>query len=231
MDLDKTKMDCLISSLDSNEYFNSISHLLGAILTLAAVIILIVFSVRDHKWLHLISFAIYGATLLLSMIASCLLHFFLLFNRYKRRLAIFDHCAIYAFIAGTYTPFCVVVLHNTLGWVILGAIWGLAILNITLKIIFFLQFSKSLSQISYMAMGWLGVVPIYCMYLRLNIWAPLLIMAAGVIYTLGAAVFFHGKPNPFPPHFGNHEIWHVSVLLGNATLFCVMLFFVLPYHG
>jgi hemolysin III len=120
---DKTQMDHMISSADSNEYFNSISHLIGAILSVTGTTVLIVFSAIEYKWMHLISFAIYGTTLFLAFFSSTLLHFNLLFNKYRRVLGILDHNAIYLLIAGTYTPFCLVILEGALGWSIFAFIY------------------------------------------------------------------------------------------------------------
>lgn len=228
MSVPKSKMDPMISSLNSNEYFNSICHLIGAILSLAGMTILIVYSALESKTVHLISFSIYGTTLLLSFISSCIMHFFLLFNKYKRVLGILDHNAIYLLIAGHYTPFALVVLQGALGWTIFGIIWGLAIFNITLKSIFFSRMSTYFSLATYLSMGWLMVFFIYPVYLKLSFWGLILIFIAGLFYTIGSIIFLKQKPDFFPPWFGNHEIWHLSVFLGNLTLYFVMLFFVLP---
>jgi len=164
MVFDKKQMDPMISSPDSNEYFNSISHLIGAILSLAGLIVLVVFSARDDKWIHLISFSIYGTTLFLSFLASCLLHFNLLFNKYSRVLGILDHNAIYLLIAGTYTPLCLVVLKGTIGWTLFGIIWSFAAFCITIKSIFFKTLPKSLSMASYKMMGWVLIIFIYFVF-------------------------------------------------------------------
>lgn len=222
---DKPEMDTLISSEDSNEYVNAISHFIGALLSLAGLIGLIAFSATK---LHLFSFTVYGITLVLSFTASAILHFFLLLKKYRRILGIIDHNAIYLLIAGTYTPFCVVVLKGTFGWIVFGVVWGLALVNIVLKSLFFARMSKRLSMSGYLIMGWLAVFVIYHVYLNLGLFALILIAAGGLLYTVGSLIFFHEKPNPFPPHFGNHEIWHVSVFAANSIFFCVMLFFVAP---
>jgi len=225
----KEKMDPLISSFNSNEYFNSICHLIGAILSLAGLIVLIVFSAMSHRWIHLVSFSIYGTTLFLSFLASCLLHFNLLFDRYSRVLGILDHCAIYLLIAGTYTPFCLAILDGATGWSLFGIIWGIAVFLITIKAIFFSQLSILFSNLSYMVMGWLVVFFIYPIYLKLGVQATILMVTGGLFYSLGALVFTKDWPDPWPPFFGNHEIWHLCVLFGNATFFFVMLFYVSAY--
>lgn len=224
-----TQMDPMISSPTSNEYFNSFCHLVGAILSIVGMIVLIVFSAQQEKWLCLISFAIYGITLFLSLLASSLLHFYLLFDQYKRSLGKFDHNAIYLLIAGSYTPFCLVILQGSLGWTLFGIIWGLAILNIIAKSIFFTTMPQWVSLGTYLSMGWLFVFFIYPIYLKMGwpVFIPLGI--AGILYSLGSLIFVRDWPDPFPPYFGSHEIWHLSVFLSNGLIYCSMLFYILPY--
>ena len=112
MNLQKPALDPHISSPDSNEYFNSISHLIGAILSISALAVLVTLAAIDHKPAHVIGFAIYGTSLFLSLLFSCLLHFFLLFGKYLRVFGILDHNAIYLLIAGTYTPFCLTIFSG-----------------------------------------------------------------------------------------------------------------------
>lgn len=231
MSVSKSTLDPMISSPDSNEYFNAISHLIGAILSVSVLAVLITFAAMQQKWLHLIGFSIYGTSLLLSFIASSLLHFFLLFGRYKRVFGILDHCAIYLLIAGTYTPFCLAVMRGSAGWWLFGVIWSLAILFITLKAIFFARIPVALSNASFILMGWLVVFVLAPIYQLLGLPAILIMGIAGLVYTIGAISFARGRPNPFPPFFGNHEIWHLAVLIGSALFFVVMLAFVLPYSG
>lgn len=222
-------MDYLISSEDSNEYINIISHLVGAVLSLVALFVLVVFASVEGKPVHFVCFLVYGVTTFLSFAASTVLHFSLLRKRYSRVLGIVDHCAIFLLIAGTYTPLCLVVVKGTFGWTMFGIVWGMALLNIVLKAIFFAKFSKPLSMAPFLIMGWLAVVFIHQIYLLLGIMPILLVAAGGAFYTIGSFIFYTGKPNPCPPLFGNHEIWHVSVILGNLAMFLVMLLYVLPY--
>lgn len=225
----KDSMDRMISAPDSNEYVNALSHLLGAILSVSALAVLVTLAALAHKWALLIGFAIYGTTLLLSMVASTLLHFFLLFGRYRRVLGILDHCAIYLLIAGTYTPFCLGLIGGARGWLLFGIVWSLAVFWIVLKAVFFTRMSSAVSNLSYISLGWVVVffaVPIWTL---LGPGAIALMLLAGLLYSGGAVSFALGRPNPFPPFFGNHEIWHLAVLLGSALFFCVMLLYVLPY--
>ena len=86
-----------------------------------------------------------------------------------------------------------------------------------------------MSNISYLLMGWIVIFLIVPVYTQLSMEAILLLLAGGLFYTFGAVIFAIGKPNPFPPYFGSHEIWHICVLAGNVTMFLVMLFYVLPF--
>ena len=229
MTLQKPALDPQISAPDSNEYFNSISHLIGAILSISALAVLVSLAAIAGKPAHVVGFAIYGTSLFLSFLFSCLLHFFLLFNKYLRVFGILDHNAIYILIAGTYTPFCLTIFNGATGWVLFGIIWSLAVFFITLKSIFFTKIPVWMSNASFLLMGWIIVFLIGPIYNRLGVEAITLLTTGGLLYTIGALIFAFGKPNPFPPYFGNHEIWHICVLGGNAVMFLVMLFYVLPY--
>ncbi len=229
MNQQKPSLDPHISSPDSNEYFNAISHLIGTILSVSALVVLVTLAAISHKPAHVIGFTIYGTSLFLSLLFSCLLHFFLLFGKYLRVFGILDHNAIYLLIAGTYTPFCLTIFGGATGWALFGVIWSLAVFFITLKSIFFARISVLMSNISFLLMGLIIIFLIGPIYTQLGMGAISLLVAGGLFYTVGALIFASGKPNPFPPYFGNHEIWHLCVLGGNATMFLVMLIYVLPY--
>ncbi len=223
------KLDPMVTSENSNEGFNAISHIVAAALGLAGLVFLIVFSAIQGKWLHLVSFAIYGTTVVVSMTFSGLLHFFLWFRKYFKVFAILDHTAIYFLIAGTYTPFCLVVVGGWVGWTVFVIIWSLAILNVVLKSVFFSTMPLWLSMAGYLSMGWLSLALVYSVYIRLGLSAILLLLLGGAFYTVGAVIFIREKPNPFPGKFGNHELWHILVMLGNLTFLMMMFFYVLPY--
>lgn len=225
----KPSLDPLISAPDSNEYFNSISHLIGAILSISALAVLVSLAAIASKPAHVVGFTIYGVSLFLSFLFSCLLHFFLLFKKYLRVFGILDHNAIYILIAGTYTPFCLTVLSGAKGWVLFGIIWSLAVFFITIKSIFFSKIPVWMSNTSFLLMGWIIVFLVGPISEQLGPNAMALLITGGLFYTVGALIFAFGKPNPFPPYFGNHEIWHICVLAGNTFMFLVMLFYVLPY--
>jgi hemolysin III len=219
----------MISSEHANEGFNAISHLVAALIALAGLVLLIVFSAIQQKWIHLISFSIYGATVFISMTMSSILHFFLWFKKFHKVFGILDHSAIYLLIAGTYTPFCLVIVRGGLGWTIFGIIWGLAALNIIIKSIYFTKVPLWFSMGGYLAMGWLSVALIHSVYSKLGFLAVFWILLGGLFYTIGAVIFITEKPNFFPGKFANHELWHVLVMLGNITFLGTMFSYVLPY--
>lgn len=223
------RMDRMISAPDSNEYVNTISHGLGALGAVAVTAVLVTLAARDGNGTLAIGFAVYGTTLLLSFLASCILHVFLLRGRYVRVLGILDHGAIYLLIAGTYTPFCVTLFAGARGWVLLGIVWSLAVFWIVIKALFFVRLSSLVSNLSYLSLGWIVIFFIAPISAQLGAGAVGLMLTAGVVYTLGAVSFQYGRPNPFPPYFGNHELWHVAVLVGSGLFVCVMFFYVLPY--
>jgi len=225
----KPAMDQMISSPDSNEYVNTISHLIGAFLACSVVTLLIILASLEHKWLLTVSFAVYGVTLFTSLIVSCLLHLYLLVGIYKRILGILDHCAIYLLIAGTYTPLCLTIVRGMVGWLVLSSIWSLALVFSVIKVCYFVRIPPVLSILSYLMLGWLAVLLLPPIARALGRDATLLIGCGGLLYSLGALIFAHGKPNPRPPYFGSHEIWHLAVLAGHAVFAGVMLLFVLPY--
>ncbi len=229
MPVSKAKMDQLISSPNSNEFYNSISHLLGSIVSIAGTIILVVFAALEQKWLHVIGFSIYGITLFLSLLSSTLLHFNLLFDRYYRSLGIIDHATIYALIAGTYTPFLMTVVEPTLGWTVLGIIWCLAIFCITIKSIFFTTMPKMVSTGSYILLGWIGIFVMYHLYTKIGATPMIIMLMGGISYTAGAMIFTYNKLDFFPPYFGTHEVWHTTVIIGHVAMYLIAILYILPF--
>lgn len=223
-------MDPLISTQNSNEYFNVISHLVGTILAIVGTTFLITSSASEFKWTHLAVFSVYGSTLILSCLSSTILHFFLLFKQYKRILGIIDHCAIYLLIAGSYVPFCLIVLGGRAGWWLLGIVWAITILFITLKVIFFSRIPANVSMASYIVLGWIVFPFIPEVIQVIGDTAALMLFFAGLFYSIGGLIMSQEKPDPWPPYFGSHEIWHVCVLVGHALMYAVMISYILPLN-
>ena len=204
------------------EVANAITHGVGAVLSLAALVILIVFaSLQGTVW-HVVSFSIYGTTMLLLYFNSTLVHS-LRDGKAKDVFEFLDHSSIYLYIAGSYTPFLLIALRGNLGWSLFGIIWGVAIFGVLFKAYFVKRF-LFMSTIFYIAMGWLIVIA----------WNPLsavvapegmtLLMVGGILYTLGT-IFYVWRGFPY-----HHAIWHLFVLAGSTAHFLAVFLYLLPIH-
>lgn len=144
-----------------------------------------------------------------------------------------DYLAIYPLIAGTFTPFCLVFLHDSvIGWSFFGVAWFLAIIGMTLTAKWGPEFiPKWLSMTMYITIGWLGGVLAMWLLPVIGVEGLGVFILGGVFYTVGGYVYSSERPNPIPGKFGFHEIWHVAVILGAGTHYAVMYFYVLPWKG
>ncbi len=198
------------------EPVNSLTHWAGAILALIGLIALLVIGANTPT--KIISLSIYGLSLVAMFSASATYH---MVNVKDKTLEIFrkiDHAAIYLLIAGTYTPICINAFTGFWKWGLLGIVWSLAVIGITLKI-FFIRAPRWLNAGIYIAMGWLSIAAIGQMLATLPAWVLGWLLAGGIIYTLGAVVYITKIFNFKPGIFGFHEVWHIFVLLGAAAHF------------
>ncbi len=197
---------------------NAITHGAGFALSIACLVLLVVFaSLRRGTW-EVVSCSVYGATLVILYLASTLYHS-IHKPRVRRVLNILDHAAIYLLIAGTYTPYLLVPLRGALGWSLFGVIWGLAVVGIVFQALFISRF-KILSTLSYVAMGWMVVATIVPLLRVLPMMAVVWLAVGGLCYTLGI-VFYAWQRLKFA-----HAIWHLFVLAGSICHFFGVLFFV-----
>ncbi len=204
----------------AEEVANSITHGLGALLSVAGLTLLVTYASYQHDPWRIVSFSIYGSTLILLFLASTLYHSFQ-HPALKRIFKTLDHCSIYLLIAGTYTPFLLVSIRGVMGWTLFAVIWLLAISGIAFKIIYGNRFRK-LSVATYLAMGWLVLLASKELAESLSDGGIIWLVAGGLTYTLGV-VFYLWKKLPF-----NHAIWHLFVLAGSICHFFSILFYVLP---
>lgn len=204
------------------EVANAITHGIGAALSVAALVILIVFAALKGTPWHVVSFTVYGVSMLLLYISSTLVHGFR-DGKAKDLFEIFDHSAIYLFIAGTYTPLMLIVVKGTLGWSIFGIVWGIAILGCAFKAYFVKKF-LFMSTIFYILMGWLIVIAWEPLTTNMASGGIILLAIGGLMYTLGT-VFYVWRGFPF-----HHAVWHLFVLAGSILHFFMILFYVLPIH-
>lgn len=203
------------------ELLNSLSHGVGAGLSIAGMVVLIVLAADMGDAWKVVSFSIFGASLTLLYLSSTLYHGFRR-PALKRAFKMLDHCAIYLLIAGTYTPFLLVNLRGPVGWTLFGVIWSLALAGIALKVVYGHRF-KLLRVGIYLAMGWLILVASADLAASLNGLAMKLVVAGGIVYTLGV-VFYLGNRIPF-----NHAIWHLFVVGGSVCHFYAVYYGVLPF--
>lgn len=189
------------------EWFNSISHLLGAISALVILVVMVVVvSLQGDPW-KIVSFSIFGASLFLLYAFSTLYHS--LRGRAKPVFRKLDHCAIYLLIAGTYTPFALVTLRGGWGWSIFGVIWGLAILGIVLEILPQIQ-TRLFSIVIYILMGWLMLVALKPLLAVLPTGGFFWLLLGGCFYTGGLTFYFLDEKVRY-----FHGIWHLFVLAGS----------------
>lgn len=197
------------------EIANAITHGLGALMAIAALVILTVFSVIKGSTWHAVSFPVFGATLVILYVASTLYHSFSN-EKVKILFRKFDHMSIYLLIAGTYTPFCLTVLNNWIGWTLFGIVWGCAILGIVLKA-FFTGKKELLSTILYVLMGWVALFAIKPLFDSVSLTTFVLLMTGGVFYTAGTYFFTKDRIKYF------HSIWHLFVLAGSTFHFFAVI--------
>lgn len=202
------------------EIANSITHGVGAILSLFGMALLLYRTVGEGTALHLASFVVYGTSLFLLHLSSTLYHA-LHAPRAKKVFWIFDHCSIYLLIAGTYTPFLLLSLWGKWGATLLVVIWTLAVLGIVFKSLFIGRFRKS-SVALYVIMGWMIVLAARELWLRVPHEALVFVAAGGLSYTVGV-VFYAWRRLPF-----NHMIWHLFVLGGSVCHYFAILLYLAP---
>ena len=199
------------------EWANRLSHGLGLLLG-GLGLVLLLHKGWDQGPRVLLSYGVYGASLVLLYLASTLYHSVSSVAA-RRWSKLFDHCAIYLLIAGTYTPFLLVALDTPLAQGLMVVIWGLALAGVVFKLIFINRFKK-VSLFTYLMLGWLSLVVIYQLYLHLDGTGLLLLGLGGLIYSLGV-IFYVAKRIPY-----NHAIWHGFVLGGSVCHFLAIYLYV-----
>ena len=196
--------------------FSGLSHLAGA---LVGIVVLVVFvsraSASGDPW-RIISSVIFGSALILLYSSSAVYHLSPVSPEAKKILRRIDHTMIFVFIAGSYTPYCLVTLRGTWGWIIFGIVWSLTIAGFFVKL-FWLHAGRWLSTALYLIMGWVAIIAAYPLVKSLPAAGSFWLLARGIFYSVGAVVYALKRPDPIPNVFGFHEIWHVFVLLGSFS--------------
>lgn len=204
--------------MPKTERFNTLSHLLGAIAAGVGLVVLVVLAVRQGDAWKIVSFSIYGLTLILVYASSTLYHG--LQGRSKAICSKLDHLAIYLLIAGTYTPFTLVTLRGVWGWSIFGVVWGLAVLGIALEM-FPQDGRRILPVVIYLVMGWIILVALKPLLQVLPPPGFAWLLAGGLFYTVGVIFYALDKKVSY-----FHNIWHLFVLAGSISHYCAVLLYV-----
>lgn len=202
------------------EFWNVVTHGLGALLSMVAAIFMIAFSLKDGSTLDVVASGIFGLTLILLYSASTIYHAMTKL-RWKRLFQRIDHLCIYLLIAGTYTPVALLGLRGTWGWILFGMSWAFVIAGFIFKFSP-LRRSEKLSLILYGLMGWMAIVAIKPLIDAVAPGALLLILAGGLCYTFG--IYFYAKEKK--PYY--HAIWHLFVLGGSAFHFFGVFLYLVP---
>lgn len=200
------------------ERFNSLTHLVGTLLAIAALVVLVVFaSEKGDPW-RITSVSIYGGTLVTLYLGSTLYHS--VRGRAKLVLRKIDHAAIYLLIAGTYTPFALVTLRGAWGWTLFGIVWGLAVLGIVQELVW-ARGRRILSLAIYVIMGWLVLVALGPLVRALPGAGIAWLVAGGLLYTGG--IVFYALDEKLTHA---HGVWHLFVIAGSASHFVAVLGYV-----
>ena len=209
------------------EPVNAISHLAGAVASVAGLTLLIVVAALNAGVWHIVSFSIFGSALVMMYSSSSLYHGLRLSPEWLLRMRRLDHIMIFMLIAGTYTPLCLVPLRGTWGWCLFGTVWTMALAGIVLKL-FFMNIARWVSTVIYLAMGWLCLVAVYPLVTTLSTGCMAWLGAGGLFYSAGALIYGLKRPSPWPDVVGFHGIWHCFVMAGSFCHFWVV-FRYLPY--
>ena len=207
-----------LASMDHGERFNGYTHLVGAIGALAAASVLVAMGAQKGDVWRIVSFAVYGATLVTLFSASTIYHCSR--GRVKAVFRKLDHCAIYLLIAGSYTPFALVTLNGAWGWTLFGAVWALAIVGIVQEC-WVARGARFTSLATYLLMGWLALFALEPLFEALSWRGMAWLIASGVVYTGGVVFYLYDER---VRHF--HGIWHLCVLAGSGLHYAALVQFV-----
>ena len=209
---------------EGEEFANALSHLIGVFLAIAALVLMVVKAARIGNGWHIVTTAIFGATMIILFFSSTMTHW-LKPGRAKDLFFTVDQIAIFTLIAGTYTPFTLVALHGPFGWVIFGLEWGLALIGIVIKLARPTNFSSGVNLfyiLLYAAMGWMVLIAIPQIFRSLPVMGVLWILIGGLCYTIG--IYFYRQAK----FLHSHLIWHLLVIAGAASHFFGIYYYLLP---
>ena len=208
---------------------SALTHGIAMLLAIAGAVPLLLRAAREPGVIHVFALAVFILTMILLYFSSTVYHSVDSTEKVNRRLRKMDHMMISVMIAGSYTPVCLIVLHDRLGYALCALVWGTALFGILLKALW-INCPKWVSSVLYIGMGWLCVLAFIPIIHALPAAGFGWLLAGGVIYTIGGVIYGLKLPifDQRHKYFGSHEIFHIFVMLGSACHFVVMYFFVCP---
>ena len=207
---------------------SAITHFIGMMMAVFAGVPLLIKAASEPTSVYLFSAVVYIASMILLYMASTMYHKFDVSEKINRCLKKFDHMMISVLIAGTYTPICLLVLDKPLGYFLLALVWSFALVGIIIKA-FWVTCPKWFSSVLYIGMGWTCVIAFTQLLDALSSAAFGLLLAGGIIYTIGGVIYALKLPifNNKHKNFGSHEIFHLFVMGGSACHFIMLYVFVM----
>ncbi len=205
---------------------SALTHFIGFVLSIPILIVLVILSSKYATIYHVVSFSIFGASLIMLYGASTIYHALPVSEKTVAILRRIDHMMIFVLIAGTYTPVCLITLKGTWGWTLLALVWAFAFGGIILKAVWF-NAPRWLSTAIYVVMGWLVVFAFYPLGKSMPLGGIILLSLGGISYTLGAVIYALKWPKLNFKNFGFHEIFHVFVMIGTAFHVTLMFAYLL----
>ena len=202
------------------ELLNSITHGLGVLFGITILVLTIIMSAYHHNTIGIVSSCIYGTSMIVMFLISCLYHALSPRIGAKKVFRILDHCDIYAFIAGSYTPFCLSLLGGTVGWTLFGIIWTCAIIGVILNSIN-LEKYKKISLGLYLIQGWMVLISFNSLYQALPTKGLFYLLSGGIVFTIGAVLYGMGKKMRYM-----HSVFHIFVLAG-----CILQSFSILFYA
>lgn len=211
----------------TDEVINTATHLAAACFALLGTVLLVVLAAQQRDSWKIVGFSIYGLSLLSLFTFSTLHHGLNLSDKANRVLRTFDYVSIFGLIGGTVTPLALVLYRNTFGWSVLGVVWAIIALGITLRAVFH-RLPKYITSTLFIVLGWLPALLVVLGGARLPAGGLALLVIGGVLYSGGLVLFSREWPNPVPGKFGFHEIWHIIVAIAALFHYLFMYLYVLP---
>ena len=203
-------------------FWSAFTHGLGAVLGgIGGIVLIVLAALKGAETITIVSLLIFTASMVGLYLASCLYHSINTSAKVRLFLRQLDHSMIFIFIAGTYTPICLGVLGNAVGWTLFGVIWAIAILGVMITLCW-LNAPRSVTTLFYVGMGWVAVLALKYLLAALSPAAIFWMLAGGIVYTLGGLSYALKWPLKEHAVFGCHEVFHIFVLLGSVCFYIVM---------